>query len=377
MNWRVVRVVACVFAFVSFLLTPSFSQNYYVVVGAFSTDKDDVREFKSYLPGSQVDTFYTTYQQDGLMHFYVLKTSSKEQAVERSLTLQSALEGRNTSMGSKDSFRPETTIETPANLSEPEFGFTTASSKAAEGMIASGAGAPVKPKGKFFKFAVMSPEGSNVQAQVHHVDLEKGKELGAFNTNSYIDVSRPGKNSPMTVVCGVFGYKEIEKYIDFNNPSETDGAFQDENGAWVIPYALEPLERGDVSVMYNVAFYKDAVMMIPSSKGNLDDLVNMMKANPNYVIKVHAHANGMNARKIIVMGENSHYFDADNSNQKKAGPKELTNLRAEAIRSYLGEHGVDKERVKVYGWGASDMLVSAEDPHSRLNDRVEIEILRD
>jgi outer membrane protein OmpA-like peptidoglycan-associated protein len=375
MNWRVVRV-ACVSALVGFLLTPSFSQNYYVVVGAFSTEKDDVREFKSYLPGQQIDTFYTTYAEDGLMHFYVLKTSSKELAVKKSLSIQEALEARNSSAGSKDSYQPETTT-TPANITESDFGFTTASSKSAEGSTASGAGMPAKPKGKYFKFAVLSPEGNNVQAQVHHVDLEKGRELAAFNTNTYIDVSRPGKNYPMTVVCGVFGYKEIEKYIDFNNPSETEDAFQDENGAWVIPYTLEPLEKGDVSVMYNVSFYKDAVMMIPSSKSNLDDLVSMMKINPDYVIKVHAHCNGMNSRKIIVMGKTNRYFDADNSNQKKAGPKELTNLRAEAIRSYLVENGIDKERVKVYGWGATEMLVGANDPHSRLNDRVEIEILKD
>jgi hypothetical protein len=300
MNWRVVRVFACVSALVSFLLTPSFSQSYYVVVGAFSTEKDDVREFKSYLPGSQADTFYTAYEENGLMHFYVLKTSSKEQAVEKSLSIQGALESRNSSMGSKDSYRPEATL-TPANITEPDFGFTTASSKSAEGVIASGAGIPAKPKGKYFKFAVLSPEGNNVQTQVHHVDLEKGRDVGAFNSNSYIDVSRPGKSHPMTVVCGLFGYKEIEKYIDFNNPSETEGAFQDENGAWVIPYSLERVEKGDVSVMYNVSFYKDAVMMVPSSKGNLDDLVSMMKLNPNYVIKVHAHCNGMNSRKMLII----------------------------------------------------------------------------
>jgi outer membrane protein OmpA-like peptidoglycan-associated protein len=375
MNWRVVRI-ACVSALFCFLVTSSFSQNYYVVVGAFSTEKDDVKEFRSYLPGQQLDTLYTVDENNNLMHFYVLKTSSKEMAVEKSLRLQEALASAGTSSGSKDSFAPEKTL-TAAPITEPDFGFTTASSSSSGHSEPIGAGAPPKPKGKYFKFMINAPNGNHIPTQVHHVDLEQGKELGSFDANSYIDVNRPGRNRPMTLVCGVFGYKEIEKYIDFSNPSETDGAYQDENGAWVIPYSLERLEKGDVSVMYNVGFHPDAVMMIPTSKGNLDELVDLMKTNPNYVIKVHAHCNGKGTRNILIMGSSDQYFNTEGAVEKKATAKELTNLRADAVRSYLVANGIDEARIKTYGWGATEMLVDHSGPYSKINDRIEIEILKD
>ena len=47
------------------------------------------------------------------------------------------------------------------------------------------------------------------------------------------------------------------------------------------------------------------------------------------------------------------------------------------FRSYLADNGVDPERVKVFSWGASDMLVKADSPNAAFNDRVEIEFTRD
>ena len=48
-------------------------------------------------------------------------------------------------------------------------------------------------------------------------------------------VGRPGESrEPMAVVCGIFGYKEIHKYVDYADPSRTDDqAYVDAQGAWV------------------------------------------------------------------------------------------------------------------------------------------------
>lgn len=378
MDRRVVRF-ACVSALVSFLLTPSFSQNYYFVIGAFSTEKENIKEFKSFLPGQQVDTFYTVSGDNSLMHFYVMKMSSKEMALEKSMHVQQALQTQQTSypIGSKDAISTEQKLNVvPIEEPAADLGLVTASSSSP---LAGGAssGAPPRPKGKYFKFMVNTPEGDVLASQIHHVDRVKQQELASFDTESYIDISRPGKSAPMTLVCGVFGYKEIEKYIDFNDPSNTDGAFMDENGAWVVPYSLTRLERGDVSVMYNVSFQTDAVMMTPSSRSDLDELVKMMRSNPNYVIKVHAHCNGKGARKIQTIDDGGSLFDISGKTIEKASAKELTNLRAESVRNYLMANGIDKERVKLYGWGGAEMLVDDESPYAKINDRIEIEILKD
>src|SRR5690606_21091599 len=160
-------------------------------------------------------------------------------------------------------------------------------------------------------------------------------------------------------------------------PGTTEGAYQDEHGAWVIPYKLERLQKLDVSVMYKVSFFRDAVVMTRESKPEMDQLVSMMKLNPEYKIKVHAHCNGNNDRRIIALGTPKNYFDIKGSNEIPGSAKQLTSMRAEAVVSYLSENGINADRIKTYSWGGTNMLVGETSSSARLNDRIEIEILND
>jgi outer membrane protein OmpA-like peptidoglycan-associated protein len=181
----------------------------------------------------------------------------------------------------------------------------------------------------------------------------------------------------MPIVCALFGYKEQTHIIDYDDPSQAPGATQNADGVWTIPYELELLEKKDVSVMYKVSFYKDAVIMLPESKSEMDQLVSLMKLNPNYEIKIHGHANGKNKRKIIALGDNNNFFNVAGSKTFEGTGKELSELRAQAVQLYLTLNGIDKGRSKVYGWGATIPLVSETSTSSKLNDRIEIEILGD
>jgi outer membrane protein OmpA-like peptidoglycan-associated protein len=157
----------------------------------------------------------------------------------------------------------------------------------------------------------------------------------------------------------------------------TEGAFIDDRGAWVIPYAIEKLEVGDVTGLYDISFYRDGAILLPASKGNLNQLVNLMITNPKYVITLHSHCNGKNARKAFVPVDFKNPFDLQNGKEVDLSAKDLTKLRGEAIKAYLVANGIEQHRVKVYGWGASDMLVKHTDPNSKINDRIEIEIMKD
>jgi outer membrane protein OmpA-like peptidoglycan-associated protein len=185
------------------------------------------------------------------------------------------------------------------------------------------------------------------------------------------------KNNPMTVVCGVFGYKEVVHEIDYTDPTAVPDATKDKNGAWIIPYKLERMKKGDISVMYQLAFYNDAVVMLPISKTELDELVNMMTDNPDYKIKIHGHCNGTKPRRIIALGASKNYFDVKGSNEIKGTSKDLSRLRAEAVQTYLADHGVDTKRCDVFAWGALNMLVDENSNSAKLNDRIEIEITAD
>ncbi|HET9052528.1 MAG TPA: OmpA family protein, partial [Cyclobacteriaceae bacterium] len=146
---------------------------------------------------------------------------------------------------------------------------------------------------------------------------------------------------------------------------------------WVIPFKLERLNKGDVSVMYNVSFYKDAVIMLPRAKEELDELVDLMKSNPAYEIKIHGHTNGNQKRKIIGLGEPRNYFDIKGSQDKTGTAKELSKDRALAVKQYLIDQGIAANRMDVMAWGATNMLVKENSSSARLNDRIEIEIIKD
>jgi outer membrane protein OmpA-like peptidoglycan-associated protein len=375
MNWRGLKT-ACAAVVFSALCTPVLSQNYYLVIGAFSTESDDVKEFTSYLPSNQFDTAYTVQSNNNSLHLYIMKTSSKEVALAKGEKLQEELSKVNGATVLPSNQRID--VETKETKVEPEYEvLASAGSNKSSDAVASGGAVPMKPKGKYFKFTITSEDGSILPGEVHQVNRLEQKDLASFSTDLYIDMMKPGPSEPMTVVCGVFGYKEVDKYIDFSNPASTDGAYQDEQGAWIIPYKLERLEKGDVSVMYNVGYYKDAVAMTPGSKKDLDELVTMMKENQNYVVKIHAHCNGKSGREVMMLNPESNYFETSGATQVRMSAKALTNLRADAIKSYLMLNGISENRIKTYGWGGTEMLVKENDPNARINDRIEIEILKD
>ncbi len=357
------------------------SQQYYFVIGAFAT-KENASEFKGYLPTQSMDTSYTLTDNEGLLQLYVLKTADQEGAIKKTLQLKKEMDALSGEGASKEAAPSmvngqwsELNVAGAGDLTQ---GSTAGSGSASEKMANAGA-APVKARGKFFKFTIETPEGKAVDGKVHHVDQAHRRELAAYNADTSVDLLRPGKNTkPMEVVVGMFGYKEIQKYIDYTDPSTGDNhAYVDAQGTWIIPYVLEPVEKGDVSVMYNVSFYKDAVVMREQSKADLEHLVTMMRNNPYYEITIHAHCNGKNKREIIGLGVNKNYFDVSGSTTFHASAKQLTTLRAEAIRAYLVDQGIDGSRAQIFSWGGSDMLVKDDSQESNLNDRIEIEITRD
>ncbi|HEY0741188.1 MAG TPA: OmpA family protein [Chryseosolibacter sp.] len=376
MNWRGLKT-ACAAVVFSALCTSAFSQkNHYLVIGAFSTEGDGVKEFTSHLPSNQFDTTYTIQSDNNTMHLYIMKTSSEEVALAKGEKVQEAVINNATNAVLPANQRIN--LETKTVMNEPPYEtLTAAASNKSSDNVATGGGVPLKPKGKYFKFTIASESGIILPGEVHEVNYTERKHVASYSTDLYIDMMKPGPSEPMTVVCGIFGYKEVDKFIDFTNPAETEGAYQDEQGAWIIPYTLERLEKGDVSVMYNVGYYKDAVAMVPSSRKDLDELVRMMNENPNYVVKIHAHCNGKSSREAILLSGHGNYFETTGAMQQRVSAKELTNLRASALKSYLVEHGISADRIRTYGWGGAEMLVKENDPNARLNDRVEIEILQD
>lgn len=402
MNSRLRHALIVLFTFASSCVYAQ-AQQYYVVIGAFAKESN-AKKFSGFARSRFFQATYELNPVRNLFYVYVIKTGTKKEAIDQVLILQKEESFSDSwvfsgSLGNASAEiipatlpvkkEPEkvvpqvtkteigdsvaTPVETPADTTT----VTITEEKEPEVKPVNET-APRKAKGKFFKFTIVAPSGEAFAGKVHHVDLKQGRDIASYTSNEYSDVLRPvNREEPMTIVCGIFGYKEVTQLVDYTNPSLTIGAAQDENGVWTIPFTLERLKKGDVSVMYDVSFYKDAVVMLPRSQEELDELVNMMTSNPNYKIKIHGHANGTSKRKIIALGKPKNYFDIKGSKQKNGTSKELSKERAVAVQDYLIEHGIAKERMEIMAWGGTNMLVSETSPSAKLNDRIEIEILED
>lgn len=384
-------------------ITASYAQTtqYYVVIGAFAKESN-AKKFSGFARSRFFQATYELNPLRNLFYVYVIKADTKKEAVDQVLILQKEEAFKDSwvfsgtlGLAVANPVAQSTQSETESKLPDvqpaapvsntPDIGLTITDSVASEPekepeVKVANEPAPRKAKGKFFKFTILDPSGSPLNGKVHHVDLKQGRDIASYNSNEYSDVPRPSSSNreePMTIVCGIFGYKEVTQLVDYTNPGITTGAVKDENGIWTIPFPLERLKKGDVSVMYDVSFYKDAVIMLPRSQEELDELVNLMSANPKYKIRIHGHANGTGKTKMIVLGKVKNYFDIKGSKQKNGTTKELSKQRAQAVLDYLVEHGVTQDRMEIFAWGGTNMLVAETSPSAKLNDRIEIEILED
>jgi outer membrane protein OmpA-like peptidoglycan-associated protein len=370
----------------------TYAQNYYVIIGVFAVENNAVK-YTGYARSKYLDAEHLFNSQRNLHYVFVLRTAVKAEAVKRALYLQAESEFKEawvfTGLLGNDETLPVPQEPAPIAVIEPvettpdTVAFVETPEPAPDLPVVpvdtlSGTKAPPVAKGKFFVFAITDEQGNPLPGQVHFVDMNQGRDLASYDGNKYNDILRPSaSHNPMTLVCGIFGYQEEIKLVDYANPAGTEGVRQDENGAWIIPYQLKRLEKGNTSVMYHISFFKDAVVMTADSKRELDELVSLMNLNPGYVIKIHGHCNGNNSRRIIALGNPKNYFNIQGSDERPGTAKELTMFRAEAVRDYLTENGISADRMKLYGWGGTAMLVGETSTSARLNDRIEIEILND
>jgi outer membrane protein OmpA-like peptidoglycan-associated protein len=402
------RKVFFLIAFLGSTALYAQTSQYYVVIGAFAKESN-AKKFVGFAHSRFFGATYEKKPKSRLFFVYVIKTNNKEEAYTQVRILQKeatfsdawVYRGSLIPVGSP----PVTKVEPQPVIVEPVAVIdtiaveepvavdsvaevptavvlpidTTSTVAIAPDINASALPPTKKAKGKYFKFAIIGPDGKPFPGKVHNVDLKLGRDLASYNSFDYNDILLPTsqRQEPMTFICGIFGYKEVMQLVDYTSPALTEGVTRDEYEAWVVPFKLERLNKGDVSVMYNVSFYKDAVIMLPRAKEELDELVHLMNSNPAYVIKIHGHTNGNDKRKIIGLGETRNYFDVKGSIEKNGTSKELSKDRAEAVREYLVEHGIARDRMDIMAWGGTNMLVNELSSSSRLNDRIEIEILKD
>jgi outer membrane protein OmpA-like peptidoglycan-associated protein len=414
------------YSLLSFLLVfstiPSFGQDstrYYVTIGAFSKVENATR-FVETVGKQGLDAKYALHPKNKLNFVYVLNTTNKREAFALAIKLRVETEHKETwvYVGSfaEENFvkivptveekplepdtkpadstqlakqpeeikpQPETNpVIDSTQMVKPEEGKTPAidSTQMAKPVVDSVASEShlKKHTGRPFYFKLIkSTDGSEIKTgQVHVQEALNATQYQAFNVGEVIYLEAPKNNRrSYTVVTQVPGYSPVTTVFDYQSISQTKTPEQEV----IVELPMTKAKRGDYIDFNEVKFYKNAAILYPSSQNELDGVVDLMKENAKYKIKIHGHVNGAQVRESFLRGPNSSFFAPNPSADqtiKGMSDKALSLARAETVRDYLISQGIDVSRISVKGEGGRIPLYPEGGSYGHLNDRVEIEFIR-
>jgi outer membrane protein OmpA-like peptidoglycan-associated protein len=116
------------------------------------------------------------------------------------------------------------------------------------------------------------------------------------------------------------------------------------------------VKKGNKIVLKHVLFVQSKAELLPESYAELDRLVATLNQNPNVTIELSGHTDNQGSRDLNL---------------------KLSEERANKVKDYLVNHGIDPKRINVIGYGP-DKPISPNDTevNRRLNRRVEFEIIQ-
>jgi outer membrane protein OmpA-like peptidoglycan-associated protein len=425
---KTIKLFALVGIF-SLLLTPTalFSEQInaddhpnYVVIGAFSIHQNAIR-FTSHAHNDlNMPAHFELNKDRKLYYVYVLSTLDRNHAIKVAMKLRNESEFTDTWVYSGDlgmqtsadgnpskgvdinpvtqqkinsitsneqkedqknasaSEMPSDANLLPARTENPATA-KNAEEKSSESKTSTGSKDADEVEGKTFVFKIYrGVDNEPVEGDVDAVDSEKARKLASYKGNAPVKVSSPpGTSGNLSLVCDVFGYRKVQREINYNAP-EGEDIEKDDQGNIVVPFELIRLQKGDIAVMYNVYFYKDAAVMRPESRYEVSSLHDMMKENPKYKIKIHGHTNGGASGKIIQKAkESDNFFSLSQTTDSFGSAKKLSQERAQIIKDYLISVGIDPSRMIIKAWGGKRPIHDKHHSRAQENVRVEIEILED
>lgn len=219
-----------------------------------------------------------------------------------------------------------------------------------------------------------------VEGTVTVMDPERSRTIQEVAGNTYLTLPDPkNKSGKITLVCDAFGYRKITQELDHRNPlGDTVESHVELMGTTLMVYFdLIRYHRGDIGVMYNVYFYNDAALMRPESRPELEKLLRMMEENPAYRIRLHGHTNGNYHGRILTRSAGQGLFSLDGAKSSIGTAKQLSFARAEVVKEFLVENGIDPERVELKAWAGRRPLYDKHSVNAKRNVRVEVEIINE
>lgn len=241
-----------------------------------------------------------------------------------------------------------------------------------------------KEEGHYYLYfnTINSKNLKEVKGNIKIVDPERAKQLMEAKSHELVDLEDPDNGTRRVIVAtDIFGFREVQHTLDLDDPASlTDNPDVELRGdSIIVNFDLKRFKKGDVLIMYNVYFFKDAAIMKPESIYELNSLLDMLKENDNLVVKIHGHTNGNSHGKIIHLDlEDKNFFSIHGEHKESYGSaKKLSLFRAYTIQHWLMAQGITEDRMEIKGWGGKRMIYDKFSPQAEKNVRVEIEILQE
>jgi len=352
----------------------------YVVIGTFAVKNNAVKLSKQY-PKAE----YDINPAKQLYYVFVMKTEDHEVALTEARRLQSQTKYKDAwvflgtlgegGRGVDIIVKQETPVTEPVVKKEPEPDKTE--STVVEPPKENKPQTALDPKAniKDFYFEVLKEDGTKADgAEVTVIDPQTSRKEFTFKGNEDLAVKAINQSGEMRFECDLAGYRKNVQTINFKDPSATENV-RVENDRIIVPFTLVRLRRGDISVLYNVFFFKDAAIMRPESKFDLDGVFAMMKENPTYKIRIHGHTNGSAAGRILEVGDTGEFFSLSGAKEGSGSAKKLSQKRADVIREYLIKEGIEPDRMVTKAWGGKKPLYDKSTAQALGNVRVEVEVI--
>lgn len=251
-------------------------------------------------------------------------------------------------------------------------------------VLISAAPKPVKKTSHYYLYfnTINSKNLKEVIGDINIIDPERAKQLMEAKSHELIELPDPENGTKkIQLETDLFGFRKIQHVIDLDDLKslEKDPVVSLMGDSIVVDFDLQRYRKGDVIVMYNVYFFKDAAIMKPGSVYELNSLLDMLRENENLMVKIHGHTNGNSVGKIIHLDtEDKDYFDIGGEHRESTGSaKKLSLYRAYTIQQWLVGQGVSEKRMEIKGWGGKKMIYDKFSTQADKNVRVEIEILEE
>ncbi len=205
---------------------------------------------------------------------------------------------------------------------------------------------PVNNQETLFRGRVVNARtGRPIAAAVKITGSGFEESLNTLESNGLFEVRLPAGTTSFAISVKAPGFMS---YNDEVREISADGK--------VVVFSLTPLTVGTTIRLNKVYFERGKAVLLDSSYAELDNLVEMLKENPDIKIELSGHT--------------------DNQGNAKLNLK-LSQDRVEAVKAYLVSKGIDAKRIKGKGYGGTRPVASnASEETRRLNRRVEFKIIK-